>query len=135
MPTANITVIDQSIRIVAENPLTVRDRIIDKNGDRITQSGLSSLTVKVFNARTTVETYSATLTIGSVVSNSLQTNEDDNGWTQDDIGYNFKHTIPGSAFPDGSAEYRVEYKFTPTAGDAWITDPPITVKTVHRYTT
>jgi hypothetical protein len=132
MPTANITKVDRLITIVAKNPVMVRALVVDINGDRINQSGLSSVSVKVFNARTSVETYSATLTISSVVFNSLQTNDD--AWTQDDAGYNFKHAIPGSAFPDGSAEYRVEYKFTPTVGDAWVTDPPIAVKTIHRFT-
>lgn len=132
MPTANMNEVDQAMTIVAENSLTVLDHVLDKNGSRITQSSLSSLSVKVFNARTKEQTYSSTLTISSVVFNSLQTS--DAAWTKDDVGYNFKHIVPGSAFPDGSAEYRVEYKFTSSGGDVWITDPPIVVKTRYRYT-
>ena len=126
------TEVDSIATIAAKNSLTVRDRLYDVDGDIVTRSGISSLSVKVFNTRTGVETYSATITVASALYNSLVTSDD--AWEKDAIGYNFKHTIPGTAFPDGGQTYQVEYLFTPTSGNEWTTNPPIRVKTSHRYT-
>lgn len=96
----------------APTPLLARIRSV--NGSYLTQASLSSITYAVFNLTgNTPSTVlsSGTLTISSVVFDSLQT---DARWTTDSVGYNFRVTIPGSAFALAATLYRVEVTFTDT---------------------
>lgn len=38
------------------------------------------------------------------------------GWPEDDVGYNFRHTLGPSAFPAGSVLGVIRYKFTLASG-------------------
>lgn len=38
--------------------------------------------------------------------------DDLQGWSKDDVGFNFKHNVPASAFPIGDIVNRIIYKFT-----------------------
>jgi len=90
--------------------------IVAGEGRLLLQADLTSLTIKVFKlVDPATETYTATLTISSVVFDSLQT---DATWVPgvDSIGYNFMADIPATAFPDGDNKYRAEVKGTATGG-------------------
>lgn len=100
---------DQSVVLMA--------RVYNTAGDLIQQSGLSSIAYEVWNMHTPpvpVSTASGTLTISSVVYNTLQTDAE---WTKDSTGFNFRGTIPASCFTTPDRTYRIEIEFTPTSGD------------------
>ena len=66
------------------------------------------------------QTYDQALTVSSVINNTLQLDsadlaEADGLWDIDDTGWNFKATIPASAFPENK-HYRAQFKFTPASG-------------------
>jgi len=89
-------------------------------GNCAKQADLSSITLKVFDISIDppTEILSATLTISSVIFDSLQT---DATWVPvvDSTGYNFRYIVPTTAFPTGDHKYRVEVKFTTTGGYVW----------------
>lgn len=92
-------------------------RIVGAAGAAITQATVSSITCKVFDRDTSTATpdYSATLTIASVVSDTLLTTAP---WTKDQTGRNFTHTVPAtSAFPRATDNCWIEYTFTMTNAD------------------
>lgn len=101
-------------------------RATGNSGAAVTQASLSSITYKVFDASSTTPytaIASGTLTIGSVIFDTLQTGAP---WTADSTGYNFLWTAPASAFANLSSglnpdqhTYRVEILFTPTSGEVF----------------
>ena len=106
---------------------TVFARIRGNTGAYVTQASLTSIACKVFdldNANTQVS--APTVTISSAVFDTLQTSSNDVRWTIDTTGFNFRFTVPASAFPLGERNYRVEVVFTPTSGDVFAV-----VYTVH----
>jgi hypothetical protein len=105
---------------------TIQGRVIARDGTgapvagegrAVKQADLSTVTIKVFNisADPPTESYTATLTIASVIFDSLQT---DATWVPgvDSTGFNFSVDIPASAFPTGDQKYRAEVKYTTTGG-------------------
>lgn len=77
----------------------------------IQQSDLSSITYAVYYR--TTEIGSGTLTISSVVYNTLQTGTI---WSRDSTGFNMKVSLSSNLFPTGNREYRVEFTFTLAGG-------------------
>lgn len=78
------------------------------------QADTSTVSVAVFDLQSSTPdtvTYSASLTVSAVIFDTLQTD-----WDVDSVGYNFKHTIPTTAFPTGGHVHRAEYKITTTGG-------------------
>lgn len=76
------------------------------------QADVSTIVRKIFdkaNANALIATDS--LTVSSVVYDTLQTTALDPNWTKDSTGYNFRDRIAGSNFPTGGRIYRVEYYF------------------------
>src|SRR6187402_145567 len=93
---------------------TFMARVLGNAGTAITQATISSITCNVYDMTApTVAVISPTVTVNSVVFDTLQT---DARWTADTTGYNFLHAMPATAFPTGKRNYKVEYKFTPTSG-------------------
>jgi hypothetical protein len=94
---------------------------VSGEGKFLQQADVSSITAKVYNITDDPSGESpvleATLTVSTVILNTV----DDSGevWTQDDIGYNFRHSIASTVFTDGGDIYRVEYKFTLTGGEVF----------------
>lgn len=100
-----------------DSSLTVMARITGNAGTNITQASLTSIKLRVFDldddgAEVGAE---ATLTISSVVYDSLQTS--DPRWTVDSTGYNFLYTIPAARFPTGPCLALCQFVITPTSGD------------------
>ncbi len=85
-------------------------------GTPYTQSSFSTITYSVFDKNsatpdTAIGGHSAaSLTVSAVVYNTMQ------GWDVDSTGYNFLHTIAGTAFATGGHVYMVEHKYTLTTG-------------------
>lgn len=85
------------------------------NGAAVLQAEISSIALAVWDITTgaRVAVTTATPVVAATVFDTLQTN---NGWTQDDTGYNFRHAIDSAAFPTEGRVYEVVYTFTPTSG-------------------
>jgi hypothetical protein len=100
--------------------ITARDGTgtsITGEGKALVQADLSSATYAIFDrSSTTPETPIATgtLTIGSVVFNTLQTSTDDPVWDVDTTGFNLRADFAASLFPSGGVLYRIEIKLTTT---------------------
>lgn len=84
------------------------------------QSDFSAITYTVYSNNVVV-TSSTSLTIASVIYNTLQTGSiwstslDKDGFT----GFNFKATIAAASFPTGNTTYEVAVKFTLSGGNVF----------------
>lgn len=90
---------------------------VDGEGKFLQQADVSSITAKIYNLTDDPDGESPveqTLTVSQVILDTVD--ESGEVWTQDDIGYNFRHSIANTVFTDGGDIYRVEYKFTLTGG-------------------
>lgn len=123
--------------VVLRSGVTLMARVRGGDGALLTRAALSSVTYIVTSevvtttaadgTTTTTTTQSAvTLTISSVVFNSLQ--QADPRWTADsesepgpdgEWGYNFAATLPATAFTEDGATYQVDVVFTPVTGQPW----------------
>lgn len=97
-------------------------RVINPQQEPIVGADVGSIDLKVYDLSTqsTTAVYTATaLPVGQVISNDLQTTY---GWSQDAIGWNFKHrlevTAPGISLIGGHT-YRLEYKLQSTGAQDW----------------
>jgi hypothetical protein len=98
-----------------DESLTYMGRIVGGGNVAYTQATISSITVIVKNS-SLVETMSLTaIDKTATVFDTLQTTSDDAEWTKDTTGYNFKYTIPETAFPAVDT-YRALIEFTPVTG-------------------
>lgn len=93
-------------------------RILGNDGAYLTQATTSSITYLVHDITAEADITSGSLTISSVIFDTLQT---DGRWTEDTTGYNFGHAAQASWFATPDHTYRVEYKFSPTSGQVfWV---------------
>lgn len=99
-----------------DQAVTTRARLEKDDGTAIVQADVTEVRVKVLDRKTEQVITNATLTISSVIYNTLQTT----GWTEDALGYNFKHSTTTGQF-DGGRSYRLEYTISTVA------DGPLTV--------
>ena len=102
--------------IYEDTGVTCMARITGAAASAITQATTSAITLAVFKNKSTVATYTASLTVADVVFDSYQTNA---RWDKDSTGYNFLYAVIASVFDDGDATYRLEFKFTPTSGSQY----------------
>jgi hypothetical protein len=96
---------------------TVLARVLGNSGAAITQASLTGISYKVFDLQSaTPDTAIATgtVTVATSVFDTLQT---DAIWSADSTGYNFKHALAATCFPNGDRTYRVEYLFDPASGE------------------
>src|ERR1051325_6794969 len=94
--------------IVEDSPFLVRTREVALDQTVVTAPQISAIAWKVFKPDNTIAG-SGSLTPAAVIT-ALQP------WEKDDIGFNFAHPVPGTAFPEppsGDQLYRLEYLFTP----------------------
>lgn len=107
--------------------LPIKLRVQNLAGSNITQATLSTITYSVRDMTAREDKGTGTLTIASVVYDTLQT---DSTWTEDNTGYNFAWTVPASLTgfePDGDYprddvpphEFAVDLLFTPSSGEAF----------------
>ena len=100
--------------IFEDSTCTTLARILNEDGNAITQSAISSIACNVYDLNDTdgSATLTPSITISDVIFDSLQT---DSIWQVDGSGYNFKNSVSYSAFTDSDTTYAIEYKFTLTS--------------------
>lgn len=92
-------------------------RVLDWDGNLLTQAAVTSITYKCFDLTTGAETGTGTLNKATVIYDTAQTG---GNWPYTD-GYNFRHMLAATCLPTGGHSYRVEVKITPASGEAfWI---------------
>jgi len=87
----------------------------------ITQSGITSISVKYRTLGKTGDTTTTSLTVASVVFDTLQTDAYWNkidGVAVDTIGYNFRWNFGAAVFTE-PVQYVVVVTFTPASGAVW----------------
>ena len=115
MPDASIIAAD----VYEDSGPILMARVVGAAGTAITQATCSTITYVVVDIATGTTVSNGSLTIASVVFDTLQT---DSIWTKDTTGYNFKTVLTAAMVPTGGATYRVEVKITPTSGQPiWLT--------------
>lgn len=107
-------VIIRPLKAIHDEPWAARARVPGWDGVNLTQSDVTAAncTVKRYDDGDNTETYNAAMTISSVISDTLAT---DNTWDEDGTGYNFSFTVPATAFP-ANDHYQVEFAFTTSGG-------------------
>lgn len=99
--------------------VVVLGRVRDWEADLLVQADFGSITLKLFDESSSTPNtaiYSATLTVSSVIYNTLQTG---GGWTVDSTGWNFRTSIAGQYFADPCHQYRCEVLFAPTGAETF----------------
>lgn len=100
-----------------DSGLTCMARVLGNGGTPITQDSIGAITCKVYDlsaADTTAVVVTPVVVVAAAISDSLNTSVP---WTDDDIGSNFRFTLPATALPTGDHQYRAEFIFDPIAGD------------------
>lgn len=100
-------------KAVQDSGLTLLARILGAAGAPVTQLSLASIAYAVQDVTTGVQIGTGTLTIGTVIFDTLQT---DAVWTKDAVGYNFKATLASTLFANGGDTYQIDVKFVPVTG-------------------
>jgi len=104
-------------KVNEDSSFSVMGRVVVA-GTLWTQSSVSAITYKVFNAAG-VEISNGTLSVSSVVFDTLQT---DGRWGVDSVGYNFRHDNDHQVLTD-AGRFRIEYEVTMLAGNKFLLDP------------
>lgn len=93
--------------------LKVMARLVDIDGDYVTQAGIASISYRVVEDGTDEIIEPTALTVSDVIFDTLQTN--DSSWTVDATGYNFKCVLPPATFPTGGVTNYIPITFTDTS--------------------
>lgn len=93
---------------------TLMARIVGIDAAAITQATISSIAYRIADRHTKATIDSDTLTVSSVVFDTLQT---DARWTADATGYNFRWTLSAAQLPTGNRSVSVDLTLTTTGGD------------------
>lgn len=91
-------------------------RMRDAAGNLITQGGLSSIALNIYDldgATPATPIHTSAPSIASVVFDTLQT---DGRWGVDPAGYNFRDLVAHTVLPTAEHHYRCVYEFTATDG-------------------
>lgn len=101
--------------VFADSGSTLLARVYGTAGTYLTQAATSSITCAVNDITTgsPVSVITPSIVVSSVIFDTLQTG---GMWTRDSTGYNFRHAMPATAFPDAGHVYEVIYTVTPTSG-------------------
>lgn len=95
-------------------------RIRTLSGSNVTQASLASIAYSVWAQSNPANVSSGTLTIASVIFDTLQT---DYNWdtTRYPNGYNFRWIVPATLIPNDDEVYRFKLLFTDTSTPAQVT--------------
>ena len=104
-------------------------RYTDAAGDLVLQSIFDSIKITFRDSTDfSTEVTGETLTISSVIFDTLQDTVTGGIWTVDLVGYNFKHRITGTDIPNGDTTYRAILQFIETGGARWYDEFEITTE-------
>lgn len=92
---------------------TLMARIVDSDGDNIVQADLSAIAMRSIEKDSDRVVASAVPVVASTVFDTLQ---DDDRWTVDTTGYNFRYQVPSGTLPSGDTDYIVMFEFTEASG-------------------
>jgi len=117
--------IDTQGQVFKRGTATLMARVRGNDAGNITRDDVASIAYSIYrldeddvDSRAAVENHDAVdVTVADVIFDALQT--DDDRWTVDSTGYNFRHTIPISsyvAFAVAGVHYLVEYTLTMASG-------------------
>jgi hypothetical protein len=109
-----------------DTPWTFIAYVTRDNADNevgVVQADVSAITVAVWDADRSVETLASTVV--DKTTTVFNTPLTGSLWTEGAPGFNFKHRVPATAFPE-PGEYRVEYLFTLTGN---VTYPVVFIHT------
>jgi len=117
--------VDTQGQVFKNGTATLMGRIRGNDAENIVRADVASIAYSIYkldendpDSRTAVEDHTAVaVTVNDVIFDALQT--DDDRWTVDSTGYNFRHTIPisaATAFAVAGVHYLVEYTFTMATG-------------------
>lgn len=89
-------------------------------GNWVKQADLSTITCGIYDLLsstpgTAIST--PTVTISTAIQDTPVTSQA--LWSEDRIGWNFKHKLASTSFPAGGRKYLVEYIFTTTGSAKW----------------
>lgn len=117
------------VGIWEDTGLVCMARLVTDANVNVVQADISSIAYSVFDLVTrTADVISGTsLTVSAVIFDTLQT---DARWSTDSTGYNFRWTVPATAFPTGGRSYRVEFKFTPASGQVFFVSYEVDVSEI-----
>lgn len=101
-------------------------RVLGQDGEAVTQASLDSIVMTSMDLDDYSSVTTATLTISSVVFDTLQTA--DPRWTADQRGYNFLYAVPAAAIPSPGKTYRVGLLFTPSSGQPFALGLDVTTR-------
>lgn len=97
-------------------------RLVNPQQIPIVQSDVSSIECAVYDLSSATP-WTAVATPAIIVSQAVfDTLFVDYGWSQDDIGYNFRHRIqPSTLATKGGHSYKIEYKLSSNGPQDWQT--------------
>ena len=94
----------------------IYSRLIGLDGNPLTQATTSTITYVIHVATSASSSFTGTLTVASVIFDSLQTSGDDARWGGGDDGFNFRWSIAASLAPTAGVTFRYRVKITATDG-------------------
>jgi hypothetical protein len=115
--------------VVAKSTFPIMARLVDQEGEPVTQAGVSSISWAAYPEAGGDAEATGTLTPSNVIYDTLQT---DAIWTKDDIGFNFRHIV-GASVLTTAGTWRFEYIVTLATSGYVIRDEQV-VRTKAPYT-
>ena len=101
----------------------------------ITAASVTELRYTVVPADDTANPTVASTNLTPIATYIFDTLKTDAIWTADDTGYNFKHTLPTAAMPNGDKVYLANYRFKDTGTPANISVLSFKLPTKKQYVT
>ena len=94
---------------------------VEADGVLINRAAVASIAYQVFDLCDTAEPVaSGSVAVADSVYDELQT---DDRWSEDSVGYNFRHDVPGSVQSVGDSICRYEYRVTLVSGAVFALRP------------
>jgi hypothetical protein len=118
-----------NVQVSEDSGGSIAARVRNPNAAYITQATITSISARYRRLDKSATTTTASLTVASVVFDTLQTDtfwKDIGGVLIDTIGYNFRWDFAATVFPDPGI-YGVTFVFTPSSGAAYNVNVKVTV--------
>ncbi len=109
------------VTVEAGKPAALMSRLLDENADAYQQADVSAIVYSVVllgepdeSVETPVDGFTdVSVAVSEVIFDTLQTGD---GWSADDVGYNFRHFFNESPFTLPGRSYKAAYTLTTTTG-------------------